>query len=271
MSKLSEVDKLIQKIDFIYKELGGEQDPNYFDISNIKDKYEKLRAEVSRSITEIETLLNDKDSLKEDNINEKYKLEAKIADKLEVLSKQMKELEIELKAQSKKSTKEDFSSKQRLVDSFNKRYLILRNRSEGIEVNVTEDNINKNQIDQLQNEIKSKGPQRELYQEEIDKMEEWDRKVADQDKALMQIHVGVKELKVDARQIGRQIDDVSKAIDKTNKKAEETGKKLETTNKKLKDLLEKLRGSDKICVDIVLICICLGLVAVLYNLIKKYI
>ncbi len=270
MSKLSEVDKLIQKIDSIYNELGGEADPNYFDVSKIKDKYERLKVEVNRNIADIEVLLNEKENVKQDNINEKYKLEAKIDDKLDQLTKQLKELDIELKAQSKKSTKEDFSSKQKLVDTFNKRYLLIKNRHEGLEVNVTELRENDAQIDNLDQEIKKHhGPQREMFQEEKDKIEVWDKRVNDQEKQFELIHQGVKGLKVEAKQIGKQINEVNKAIDKTKEKADKTGVKLETTNKKLKDLLEKLRGSDKICVDIILICVCLGLAAVLYNLIKN--
>ena len=53
-----------------------------------------------------------------------------------------------------------------------------------------------------------------------------------------------------------------------SKAADHTEKKLVSTNKKIKDLLEKL-GHDKICIDIVLVLICIGAIAVLYNVIKS--
>lgn len=63
-------------------------------------------------------------------------------------------------------------------------------------------------------------------------------------------------------------DDVSKKVKEVSKAASGTEQKLESTNKKLKNLLEKL-GHDKICIDIVLVLICLGLIVVLYNVIKS--
>lgn len=273
-AKLSEVDKLILKIDSIYSDLGGDVDPNYFDTSKVKDKYEKLRVEINRLIGEVEALLNEKDQLPgtNDKIQQKYIIEQKVDEKIVMLSRKLKELEIEMKAQKKKSSKEDFSSKQQMLDSLNKRYLLIKNRQDGIPFQDEEYQENVNQIDQL-DEIMTKqygnGPQRELYQEEVDKMDAWKKREEEQDEGLRNIHKGIKELKVDAREIGKEINNVGKAIKDTSKKAEATQQKLETTNKKLKDMLEKIRGSDKICLDLVLICICLGLIVVLYNLIKK--
>lgn len=271
-TKLSEVDKLLLKIDTIYTDLGGEADPNYFDTSKVKDKYEKLRVEVNRLIGEVESLLNEKDQLNNDadKIQQKYILDGKAESKIEELSKKLKELETEMKAQKKKSSKEDFSAKQNMLDSLNKRYLFIKNRYDGVPFEAEEYKDNVAQIDQLDQIIlKQSGPERELYQEEKDKMDEWDERKKQQDNALRNIHKDIKGLKVDAKDIGKEINNVGKAIKDTQKKAEETNQKLETSNKKLKDMLEKIRGSDKICLDIVLICICLGLAAVLYNLIKN--
>lgn len=273
MSRLTEVDKLLAKIDSIYNDLGGEADPNFFDTSKVKDKYERLRVEINRNIGEVEALLNSKESLTtNDKIQEKYIIDGKIEEKMEVLNKQLKELDLEIQSKQKKSAnKEESQNKQMLLENFNKRYLMIKNRHEGVIVDDYEMKENVAQIEQLEMQIMKQtgGPQRELYKEEKDKMEEWDKRIEKQDEGLRQIHLGVKELKVDAREIGREINNVGKAVDNTKKHADVTTQKLETTNKKLKDMLEKLRGSDKICLDIVLICICLGLAAVLYNLIKN--
>lgn len=271
-AKLSEVDKLLLKIDSIYTELGGEVDANFFDTTKIKDKYEKLRVEVNRLIGEVEQLLNQKDDLPTtaDKIQQKYLIEQKVETKVDELHKKLKEMETELKAQKKKNSKEDNSAKQQMMDSLQKRYLFIKNRVDGIPFQEDEYQENVAQIDQLDLVMqKQNGPQRELFQEEIDKMDEWKRREEQQDEGLKNIHKGIKELKVDAKEIGKEINNVGKAIKDTSKKADATQAKLETTNKKLKDMLEKIRGSDKICLDIALICICLGLIAVLYNLIKK--
>lgn len=272
--KLSEVDKLLSKINQIYTDLGGEADPDFFDTTQVKDKYERLRVEVNRLISECESLLNEKETLQNENdvtkVQQKYKVEEKLDSKVDELNKKLAELEIEMKAQKKKANKEDYSNKSQMLESLNKRYLMIKNRYDGnpIEENELKENIDA--IDKLDQILtKQTGVERELYQEEIDKMEEWEKRKKEQDDALKGIHTGIKQLKVDANEIGKEINNVGKAIKQTSKQADSTQEKLETTNKKLKDMLEKIRGSDKICLDIVLICICLGLIAVLYNLIKS--
>lgn len=273
--KLSEVDKLLSKINQIYTDLGGEADPDFFDTAQVKDKYERLRVEVNRLISECESLLNEKENLQNENdvtkVQQKYKVEEKLDAKVNELNKKLAELEIEMKAQKKKASKEDYSNKSQMLESLNKRYLMIKNRYDGnpIEENELKENIDA--IDKLDQILVNQhgGVERELYQEEIDKMEEWEKRKIEQDNALKGIHKGIKELKVDAKEIGKEINNVGKAINATSKQASSTQEKLETTNKKLKDMLEKIRGSDKICLDIVLICICLGLIAVLYNLIKS--
>ena len=59
-----------------------------------------------------------------------------------------------------------------------------------------------------------------------------------------------------------------KQVKKVTKKTVQTTKKINQQNKKLKDLIKKLRSGDKICLDIILILVGLGLIAVLYNIIS---
>ena len=57
----------------------------------------------------------------------------------------------------------------------------------------------------------------------------------------------------------------------TDDKIKKTTVKVQTQNERVKDLLNKIRTSDKICCDIVLILIVIGLICVLYSVIKhKY-
>jgi len=75
-------------------------------------------------------------------------------------------------------------------------------------------------------------------------------------------------LKQEAKNIAVKQDNIGKGVASVSKEADKTEKKLDKVNKTLKDMLEKI-GHDRICVDIVLICICLGMIAVLYNVIKS--
>ena len=53
-----------------------------------------------------------------------------------------------------------------------------------------------------------------------------------------------------------------------NKHTEKMQKSVVTQNQRLKDLLSKMRSADKICCDILLILILLGLIFTLYSIIK---
>ena len=110
-------------------------------------------------------------------------------------------------------------------------------------------------------------PQREAHQEEKDKIEEWKKVEAEQNDKLKDIHGGVKQMKVHAKEIGKSIDQTAKNIDKTTNMADKTDTNIQKSNKQIKDILEKVGGPSNFCVDIILICVCLGLCAVLYNLI----
>jgi hypothetical protein len=48
-----------------------------------------------------------------------------------------------------------------------------------------------------------------------------------------------------------------------------THKKVVTQTQKLKDIANKLRSADKLCCDVILILILLGLIGVLFSIIKQ--
>jgi SYP7 family syntaxin len=79
----------------------------------------------------------------------------------------------------------------------------------------------------------------------------------------------IKDVKREAKGIGKAIESTGKKIQNLDKKAGNTELTIKTSNSKLKELLEKVRSPNKFCVDLILICICLGLTAVLYNIIKS--
>lgn len=100
-------------------------------------------------------------------------------------------------------------------------------------------------------------------------MEEWKEEVRRQDEDLEDIHNVFKQIKEEARMASENIERTNKNVKKLTKSTEQVTKRVNTQNKKLKDLIGKLRAGDKLCMDIILILIALGLVAMLYNLIKS--
>lgn len=197
------------------------------------------------------------------------KFQEKIEDGLREVGDNLKELEIILKKEGKKEP-----NKEKAKTLLQQTYELLVARSSGQYIDQEEFKTNKNKLKELDEILLEKNQRdepivnRELYQEERDKMNEWNNKVGNQDRKLDNIGIGVKELAVKSRKIGEQTDQMGRVINDVQKDADRVHKNLETTNAKLKNLLKKLRSGDKICIDIVLVLICLGLIAVLYNLIQ---
>jgi len=111
-------------------------------------------------------------------------------------------------------------------------------------------------------------PQRDIYEEEQAKIDEWGNKIKEQDNVLLDVRKDIAQLGREAKIIGEKEDELGVKIGQTAKMADKTEKKLTETRNKLHDLLEKYKSADRFCIDIVLICVCLGLIAVLYNLVK---
>ena len=153
------------------------------------------------------------------------------------------------------------------------KYQILRSKLDGIEVEDKEIQENKTQMEQLEIILKKNEggnePEREIYEEEQNKIDEWKREVQEQDEGLNVVGNLVRNLKHEVKNASEAIDDVHKKVKKVDKHTDKTTTSVETQNKKLKDLLEKIRGSDKICVDILLFLVLLGLAAVLYSILKN--
>ena len=146
---------------------------------------------------------------------------------------------------------------------------IIKNRYEGVE------NDNEELIDTLSAwEEKNKNSsqereERELTDEEKKKMEEWKMKKNEQDGELEEIRKIIKNMKGVAITIGDNINSVEIKTKDLGGEIDVTNKKIETQNERLKELIKKIRPCEKFCCDIILILIFLGLLCVLYSLIKN--
>ena len=274
---LTEVDKLILKLDEIIISIRGKEGAiNY---KSVKDGFERLRFEINDNLKEVETLFIQRDKILLSTIPkeifERKTLESKLETLLDEIEKKMKKLSIELKAQKNKTGKYgDFSQKEKMVELMEQKYQLFRSKLDGMDIDEKQIEENKTSIEQLEDILakeEGRAPQeeRELYEEEKAKMQEWKDEVKRQDEELEEIHDVVKQIKEEARIASENIDKTNKNVIKLSKSTDQVTKRVNTQNKKLKDLIGKLRSGDKLCMDIVLILVALGLVAVLYNLIKS--
>ena len=250
----------------------------------MKDSFDRLKFQLNEKIKKCETLLDEKDKLYDatsgKEVYNRKKLEKNIESLIDEIHSDIKDLQLELKAQKKKPKKyKNIDTKEEILNLLKKKMQLLRYRFDEIEVKEEDIDDNRTALEKLEqlleerknNDNNQNYPDRELYDEEIDKMNEWKNRVKKQDQELEEVHEGVKALKKEVKEAGEGIDEIKKRVKKTSKKMGKTHKKVTTQTQKLKDLAFKLRSSDKLCCDIILIMILLGLIGVLYGVIKtKY-
>lgn len=274
---LTEVDKMIMKLDEIIVAIKGEE--GVINYKNVKDGFERLRFQINDELKTVETLLNDRDKILNSTVPkeifDRKKIESKLEEKLDQVEDMMKKLNIELKAQKNKTGKYgDFTQKEKYVTLMEQKYQLFRSKLDGMDIDEKQIEENKDSIEQLEEilaneEGKTAQEERELYEEEKAKMQEWEEEKARQNQDLDEIGVVVDQLREQSKLASENIDRTNKKVKQVTKKTVQATKKVNQQNKKLKDLVKKLRSGDKLCIDIVLILIVLGLIAVLYNIIKS--
>eukprot|EP01018_Ginkgo_biloba_P000696 Gb_30064 [translate_table: standard] len=99
--------------------------------------------------------------------------------------------------------------------------------------------------------------------------QEYEMRKAKQDQGLDVIAEGLDTLKNMAEDINEELDRQVPLIDEIDTKVERATSDLKNTNVRLKDTVTKLRSSRNFCIDIILLCIILGIAAYLYNVLKK--
>ena len=273
---LTEVDKLILKLDEIIVSIKGKE--GVINYKNVKDGFERCRLEINQKLNEVETLFVQRDKILTSTvpkeIHERKTIENKLESLLDEIEKKMKELNAELKAQKNKIGKYgDFTQKEKMTNLMEQKFQLFRGKLDGMNIDEKQIEQNKSSIEQLEDilskeEGRNTEKERELFEEEKAKMQEWNKEVDSQDKDLEEIGDVVKQIKEQARMASENIDKNNKTVKKLTKNTEMVTKRVNSQNKKLKDLIGKLRSGDKLCMDIILILVALGLAAVLYNLLK---
>ena len=239
---------------------------------------------LNEKILKCESLFEQKEKLEEGKKGGKELAEInKLKNQLEKLMDQIeddnKKLEKELKSQkNKKNNFNDIKTKEKIYDLINQKIQFLKSKLNGEDVSIEEIEKNNKQIQNLEEFLKKSqscedsGQERELYEEEKDKINEWNERKKNQNKKLEEISKGIKQLKYEGEMAREGINEIGKRTKQSGKKIDDTQQKILSQNERVKELINKLRSSDKICCDIVLILILLGLICVLYSIIKhKYI
>ena len=202
-------------------------------------------------------------------IAKRHKLEEEINKLLGEIDSDLKILSKELDHQKRKKGKySNIKNKEDIMRNLEKKVEIIKNKYNSVE------NDEEELIDtfstwekKIQN-LSQQGEERDLTDEEKNKIEEWKKKTKEQDEHLEEIRKMVSGMKDIALSIDHNIKSVEGKTRNLGGKIDKTNQKIKTQNERLKDLINQIRSSDKICCDIILILVFLGLVSVLYSLIK---
>ncbi|KHG08419.1 Syntaxin-71 -like protein [Gossypium arboreum] len=89
------------------------------------------------------------------------------------------------------------------------------------------------------------------------------------DQGLDMISEGLDTLKNMAHDMNEELDRQVPLMDEIETKVDKAAGDLKNTNVRLKHTVTQLRSSRNFCIDIVLLCIVLGIAAYLYNVLKK--
>ncbi|KAF6173119.1 hypothetical protein GIB67_020711 [Kingdonia uniflora] len=94
---------------------------------------------------------------------------------------------------------------------------------------------------------------------------EYEMRRVKQDQGLAVISEGLDILKNMAHGINEELDRQVPLIDEIDTKVDRATSDLKSTNVRLKDTVTQLRSSRNFCIDIILLCVILGIAAYLYN------
>ncbi|PSS23666.1 Syntaxin-71 like [Actinidia chinensis var. chinensis] len=98
--------------------------------------------------------------------------------------------------------------------------------------------------------------------------QEYEMRKMKQDQGLEVIAEGLDTLKNMAHDMNEEMDRQVPLMDEIDAKVDKAASDLKNTNVRLKDTVNQLRSSRNFCIDIILLCIILGIAAYLYNVLK---
>ena len=246
----------------------------------VKDDFDRLKFKLNEKIKKCELLIDERIKYKNAQDGRKIfarkKAEKKLDELYEDIDLDIKEMEKELKHQKKNPKKfPNIDTKTQIVDLLKKKLKILKSKSDDDdEYDQDEFSQNENQIQTLEqflttnNSFQKDINNRDIYEEEENKIGEWNNRIKTQDTKLDEIHIGVGKLKQEARTAGTGLSKTGKRIKELNKHVDKTHKSISSQNERLKELINKIRSGDKYCCDIILILILIGLIFTLYSIIK---
>ena len=191
----------------------------------------------------LELLLEEKDKYQNSarDILSKQKVAKNIETMITKIDDDMKILEKELFFQKKKKSP-DVKQKEDIMKLLKNKFILLKNKLNPQEEEDEEENYNKEKVQNLddflqkiENNKNNNEQERDLYEEEDEKIKEWNYKKQKEDEMINEISSLVKGMNSDAKNLGMTIDEMRKKTEKMknqfNNVYENTKKQTERINK----------------------------------------
>jgi len=178
---------------------------NEYDASKEKDEFERLRYEIQHRMKIVQTTLQQKSVLQNEQeakkILERQKLETQIDSDLQSIKKNLDQLSTVYESQKKNKKKYgDVEGKGNILKGLGQGYDLLKSINEGTEVLEKGSKNFASQLEELVGKPGSSagrapvGPDREIYKEEEDKIDEWGNKIKQQDAIVNDVRKDIAQL-----------------------------------------------------------------------------
>ena len=191
----------------------------------------------------LELLLEEKDKYQNSarDILSSQKVAKNIETMITKIDDDMKILEKELFFQKKKKSP-DVKQKEDIMKLLKNKFILLKNKLNPKEEEDEEENYNKEKVQNLddflqkiENNKNNNEQERDLYEEEDEKIKEWNYKKQKEDEMINEISSLVKGMNSDAKNLGMTIDEMRKKTEKMknqfNNVYDNTKKQTERINK----------------------------------------
>jgi len=267
MQKLYEKEKIL---------IGGKKDAQ--GQSKIEDKFKDIRNIVQEGLHYIRKKQQDKEEkMKKSGPSvDTVRLSGEIKDKIAEVQKQIGQMNDELRKQQKDKKKysaTELEVKEKMYTNCMEQLRALQS----IEKGGTQAHEKVKTMTELRSDLlggdgsaeqqeRQRQADKELTADEEAALDQFKKKDQELDAVIDQINTGLGDLKDKALVMGQQIDQQGLLIKNLDQEVDKTNEQLVTANAKLKKILTQYREPSKFCMDIVLICILLGLGGVLYNM-----
>jgi chromosome segregation ATPase len=284
------IDTLEKKLECMYFRLGGEDLENGVEMQGLKGT-DEFQYQILLTRNRINKIREDMDKRKENIKIHGYQNKERIMADHKIL-KSIEECEEDLKIlqNNKKAAKyspEDLKNRNKTIELLRKNLNLLRDEIHGEKANVSiddedkpqkifgdykdtdSDKISEKDIRVEMKDEDNKYDQRDLTDHEKQALEEFKKNDQELDAILDRVIAGLADLEDKGKHLNQQIDRQNEMLKQTNKKVEKTQLKLRMQNNNLKEVLQKIRSTNKLCCDLCLVFLFLGLIGVIIAILNS--